>query len=109
MERALPPVVVVVVDHLSAVARVDVTASVSLAHHPGVSCRHAGTQQKKAKRWNGTGAECRVLSGSNIPLPQIKTVPFDPVSMTFSDNGSCSCKQANVLTEEHMTLHDHCH
>jgi hypothetical protein len=65
MGRALPPVVVVVVvDHRSAVARVDVTASVSLVHHPaGVSCRHAGTQQKKAKKWHGTGVECRVLSG----------------------------------------------
>ena len=59
MERALPPVVVVVVDHRSAVARVDVTASVSLVHHPGVSCRHAGTQQKKGEKmeWNRCGMQ----------------------------------------------------
>jgi hypothetical protein len=40
------------------------------------------------------------LGSSNIPLPQIKTVPFDPASMTFSDNGSS--KQAS----EHVTLHE---
>jgi hypothetical protein len=104
MERAPPPVVVV--DHRSAVARVDVTASVS--HSFTTQVLAVGMQARSRKRRKDGMEQVRnaefYLGSSNIPLPQIKTVPFDPASMTFSDNGSC--KQASVLTEEHVTLHE---
>lgn len=76
MERAPPPVVVavVVVDHRSAVARVDVTASVS--HSFTTQVLAVGMQARSRKRRKDGMEQVRnaefYLGSSNIPLPQIK-------------------------------------